>query len=102
MSNSITIYLDTVRKYRNKQEYRPVNRARTTYNGQYYEAVGDGDVERNLLSMLRDDKCPIDAQVHVLRDALPCYEPMPLYRWLGLDKDGNKLDRRPKQLRKDK
>jgi hypothetical protein len=63
----ITVQLDTVRKYRNPQEHRPVNRA--TCEG--YEAVGDGDVIRQVLQLYHTDNPHLQGKLRFVEET--CY-----------------------------
>jgi hypothetical protein len=74
----ITVELDTVRKYRNTQEYRPVNRA--TCEG--YEAVGDGDVIRQVLQLYHKDNPHFTGKVQVRRGDMLCFVITSLNQWL--------------------
>ena len=130
-SPSVTIYLDTVKKQgRSKSEWRDVNRAYTTYEGQFLSRTGDGWVLMNLLKDMFDLNPANNPQVHVLRmltrkeeegkkcegsyrgvvtsgrdapkeDFHPCFVPQSLYSWLGLDEGGNKIDNRPENFKVD-
>jgi len=100
--------------------------AYTTYEGQFLSRTGDGWVLMNLLKDLFDLTPTINPQVHVLRMSTrekgegekcedsdrgvitsgdksyyPCFVPQSLYSWLRLDEDGNKVDNRPENLRRD-
>ena len=74
----ITVELDTVRKYRNPQEHRPVNRA--TCEG--YEAVGDGDVIRQVLQLYHTNNPQFTGQVEVRRGDMLCFVTTSLNQWL--------------------
>lgn len=94
------VVLDTVRKDTNKSEWRHVNRASTTLpDGTYLEEVGDGYILNKLLRVLLENKVPISAYIEVRRGDTPTFRPMPLFRWLGLGPDGEKIDNRPEQLK---
>ena len=74
----ITVKLDTVRKYRNTQEYRPVNRATC----ESYEAVGDGDVIRQVLQLYHTDNPQFIGQVEVRRGDMLCFVIASINQWL--------------------
>ena len=97
MVECVVIILDTVKVHSNKSEWRPVNRASTTYQGCYLEESGDGEVIKKLLSRLyTENKCPITAYVEVRRGETPIFKSMPLKDWLFPP------DRRPEHLKKEK
>jgi len=80
----IIVQLDSVKKWRNTQEWRPVNRASITYNGQYMEEVGDHSVIVSLLKALtRNHSPPCTAQVEVRRGEVPVFLTMPLKQWVN-------------------
>lgn len=74
----ITVRLDSVRRYRNTQEYRPVNRARI---GDDIEVIGDGKIIHRALEMARLAGASIEAPVVVLRGETTCFREMPLKSW---------------------
>jgi hypothetical protein len=87
VSDHIIIQLDSVKKYRNKSEWRPVNRASTTYKDTYIEVVGDGHVILQILDRLYTFyNCPITAYVEVRRGEMPVFKSMPLNQWLFPEK----------------
>ena len=124
-NTSVHIVLTTVKKQgRSKSEWRDVNRAYTTYEGQFLSRTGDGWVLMNLLKDLFDLNPTINPQVHVLRmltreegeggkcegsnrgvesnsreGSYPCFVPQSLYSWLRLDENGNKIDKRPENFK---
>ena len=77
-NQKITVQLDTVRKYRNSIEYRPIGRARS--DG--YEVVGEGAFIRSMLKNMYADGAPIEATVQVFRGDTLCFRPMPLKSWV--------------------
>ena len=73
----ITVRLDAVRKYRNKSEYRTVQRARCND----IEVIGDGPVIRRVLHQVHEAGVPIDAVVEVYRGETLCFRRMTLETW---------------------
>ena len=103
--NPIVIHMDSVKKYRNKSEWRPVNRAILTWtdpsgNTTTMEKIGDGFLIRLLLRDFHEDFPQINAQVEVWRGDTLCFVRCPLFQWLRVDEDGNKIDNRPKHLKR--
>jgi hypothetical protein len=87
MDDVIIVQLDSVRKYRNQHEWRPVNRAYATHNGEYLEEVGDHRIIHSLLkSIYSRDPAQIRAIVDVRRGDVPCFVPAPLKQWLFPEK----------------
>jgi len=76
--NFIDIHLDTVKKYRNASEYRPVGRAR--WND--IEEVGDGYIIKSLCRRIAAENPQISGHVRVFRGDMLCFEPSPLKTWL--------------------
>lgn len=76
----ITVHLDTVRRYRNKHEYREVGRARSSH----HEVVGEAALLRPLLKKIHADGAPIEAIVEVFRGDTLCFRPAPLKAWIFL------------------
>ena len=99
---TVTVYLDSLKKHRNTKEYTTIPRAYTTYKGKYYEAVGYGEVIKNLLYILVEEKADINTQVEVMRGDTSCFALMAIKRWLSMDDCGRKIDRRPTNLKKGK
>lgn len=94
---TIRINLDSVRKYRNTKEWRPVNRATATFRGKTYERTGDGYNIRLLCRDLLGDFPQISEQVEVWRGDTPCFAEMPIKSWA----EGKALKgRQPEQFRK--
>ena len=105
--NPIVIHLDSVKKHRNKSEWRTVNRAILTWtdpsgNATTMEKIGDGSLINLLLRGFHGNFPQVNAQVEVYRGDTLCFVTCPLFHWLGLDEDGNKIDNRPEQLKREK
>ena len=105
MNEPLIIHLDSVKKWRNKNEWRPVNRAILTWtdpsgNTTTMEKIGDGSLINLLLRDFHEDFPQINAQVEVYRGDTLCFVTCPLFQWLGLDEDGNKVDKRPEHLKR--
>ncbi|MEL6596286.1 MAG: hypothetical protein AAFQ47_10140 [Pseudomonadota bacterium] len=75
MTDTIRIDLDTVRVYRNSQEYRPMNRARSSLG---HEIKGDGPIISELASILREENPSFDGHLEVYRGDILCFIPMAL------------------------
>jgi hypothetical protein len=75
MTNTIRIDLDTVRVYRNKSEYRPMNRATSSLG---HVIKGDGPIISKLASILRAENPQFEGLLEVYRGDTPCFIPMPL------------------------
>lgn len=75
MTDTIRINLDAVRVYRNKNEYRPIQRARSSLG---HEIKGDGPIVSKLASILRAENPQFDGLLEVYRGDTPCFIPMPL------------------------
>lgn len=75
----LTITLDTIRKQRNANEWRHVNRASC---GEY-EQTGDGNNIVNLCRDLIDAGHPVDTPVDVVRGSTKCFETSTLGRWIN-------------------
>ena len=73
----ITVQLDAVRKYRNAQEYRTVNRARIGD----IEEIGDGRVVLKALKRVSENGARSDALVEVLRGDTTCFKLRTLKSW---------------------
>lgn len=74
-SQTIRIYLDAVRVYRNKSEYRSVPRALSSLG---HEIVGDGPIISRLAALLRHENPGFQGQLEVYRGDTPCFHPTPL------------------------
>lgn len=86
----LTIKLDTVKKARGTQEWRPVNRAR--FRG--LEEVGDGFVLMKLMAtILQVFPTQNRSLVYVYRGDTLCFNPIPLEDWF-------KKREQPPQLKK--
>lgn len=92
MTDTIRIYLDTVRVYRNKSEYRPMNRARSSLG---HEIKGDGFIVSKMASILRAENPHFDGLLEVYRGETLCFVPVPL-------KTAFLKGPQPKNLRKEK
>lgn len=77
-NNTITIRLDTVRKYRNASEYRLIGRARS--GG--LEVVGDGRLIRKILQQRHAAGASLEATVEVFRGETLCFVRAPLKSWV--------------------
>ena len=102
--NPIVVHMDSVKKYRNKSEWRPVNRAILTWTDPSgstttMEKIGDGSLISLLLRDFHEDFPQINAQVEVYRGDTLCFVRCPLFQWLRLDEDGNKIDNIPEHLK---
>jgi hypothetical protein len=86
-----TIYLDSVRKYRNEKEYRPVNRARWGD----LESVGDGNNLKNIARLMLE--AGVTGSVDVYRDKTPVFLGVPL---TDMAKDSIGRGPQPEQLKK--
>jgi hypothetical protein len=86
MTATIDIYLDTVKKTRGSQEWRPVNRATTIYLGETYTNIGDGTIIMNLLRELVEAGCDKATVVKVWRGTTPIFVPFTISSWV--DKKG--------------
>lgn len=75
MTETIRIDLEEIRVYRNKNEYRPVGRARTSLG---HEITGDGSKLAKLASILREENPDFNGLLEVYRGATLCFIPMPL------------------------
>ena len=86
----MVIQLDTVKKWRNNHEWRPVNRAR--FRG--LEEVGDHDVLTKLMAtILQVFPTQNRSLVYVYRGDTLCFNPIPLEDWF-------KKKEQPPQLKK--
>jgi len=72
----IRVDLDTVKKYRNKQEWRPVQRARILSHD--LEVVGDGPIIKHVCKLFTEKYPQIDAYVEVFRGDTCCFEKTPI------------------------
>lgn len=88
---NVKCYLDSIRKYRNKQEYRTVDRI--TCPEFKLEISGDGEIVKQMASLLHENKCDINRGYEVLRDGTLCFVLHPLKSWV------EKEDRRPEWLK---
>lgn len=77
----IDIQLDTVRTYRNAQEYRDIPRA--SWKGM--QVASDGWVIKLLCKQIADANPQIKGHVRVFRHDIPVFNPMPLKQWLKRD-----------------
>lgn len=75
---TIRVELDAVRKYRNTQEWRNVQRASALWEGKRYEAVGDGWVIRELCIQLLAAAAPENATLEVWRGSTPVFRSYPI------------------------
>jgi len=80
MTKEIRIDLDSVTKWRNKNEYRNVPRARCEEFD--LEVVGDGRIVQRLAKKLYEEKGQIDATLVVFRGVTPCFTPTPIKTWV--------------------
>ena len=101
----ITITLDAVIKRRGKSEWREVNKASLSFllpDGSLFqtERVGDGALIKALLADFHEKYPRINAQVEVLRGDTPVFVRCPVFQWLGMDGEGNKMDKRPEHLKR--
>ena len=67
-----TIYLDSVIKWRNTQEYRPVSRA----SWRHLESVGDGDNLKIVARLMVEEG--VTGYVDVYRDKTPVFLGVPI------------------------
>ena len=91
----IVVRLDSVKKYRNKEEYHSIPRASCEFDGISYEHSSWGEVIRPLLRKLPLNKAQFGGQVVVLRggttsetsdgpeSTVICFEPTKLDSWLN-------------------
>lgn len=74
-TNSFRIDLDAVRVYRNKNEYRTTQRARSSLG---HEIIGDGFIVTQMAGMLRSENPLFEGLLEVFRGDTPCFAPIPL------------------------
>ena len=86
-----TIYLDSVIKWRNAQEYRPVNRA----SWKHLESVSDGDNLKIIARLMLEEG--VTGEVDVYRDKTPVFYSVPLE---DMAKGSIGRGPQPEQLRK--
>lgn len=79
---TLTINLDSIEKWKSKQEYTTMQRASCTYNGQYYEYVSNGALVKPLLQAVAKQNGPISGLVEVLRGDTTCFHLAPIESWL--------------------
>ena len=91
----IVVRLDSVKKYRNREEYHSIPRASCKFEGVSYEHIAWGEVIRPLLRKLPLNKAQFGGQVVVLRggttsetsdgpeSAVICFELMSVANWLN-------------------
>ena len=85
------VYLDSVIKWRNAQEYRPVNRA----SWKHLESVGDGDNLKFIARLMLEEG--VTGEVDVYRDETPVFLSVPLE---DMAKGSIGRGPQPEQLRK--
>lgn len=74
-TNSIRTDLDAIRVYRNKSEYRTIQRARSSLG---HEIIGDGFIVAQLAETLRSENPLFEGLLEVFLGDTPCFTPMPL------------------------
>ena len=80
MAEPIKVYLSSEPKWRNGQEYRPVNVAEC----EGFKSVGDGaNIVYVLNSIYEANKSQISRLVEVYRGDTLCFHPAPLKTWLS-------------------
>ena len=91
----IVVKLDSVKKYRNREEYHSIPRASCEFDDVSYEYSGWGEVIRPLLRKLPLNKAQFGGQVVVLRggttseasdgpeSTVICFEPATVTNWLN-------------------
>lgn len=92
-SMNYKIQLDSVKKHRNKQEYRYVPRA----TWQDMEVVGDNNIISRLCHQISLRFSCDSGTVEVFREGTPVFNPMPLKTWLKSDPFAGE---QPEHLRK--
>lgn len=75
---TINVQYDSVRKYRNKHEWRPVGRATAEWGGHRFEAIGDHDVRKDLAKQLLAAGAPENAMLDVWRGSMPIFSRLPI------------------------
>lgn len=89
----LIIQLDTFRKHRNPQEYRPINRARC----EGLEHYGDGDNIAGIAKSLIAADYPPNQTACVLRGSTECFGAQTISEWAS----GGSKGERPAHLRKE-
>lgn len=90
---TLIIQLDSVRKHRNPQEWRPVNRA----SCEGLEHSGDGDNIAGIAKMLLACDYPPNQAACVIRGSTVCFEAQSLEKWAS---GGVARGEQPEHLRK--
>lgn len=98
----LIIDLDTVRKDRNKQEYRYVNRARVISHN--LEEVGDGRIIDKIVTQLLELYPDGDMMLYIYREGMQVFNPMFLSEWFkkGDIPENFKLSSQERLTKKDK
>ncbi len=79
----ISITLDSICRYSNNKEYRNINRASCTYNGEYYESVSDDNNIRKLIALMPCTEDHYSAIVSISRRGTKVFEDTTLKAWLN-------------------
>jgi hypothetical protein len=82
----ISIELDSVCRYSTSKEYRNINRASCTYNGDYYESVSDDNNIRKLIALMPCTEAHSSAIVSISRRGTKVFEDTTLKAWLNPQK----------------
>jgi len=80
MTKEIRIDLDSVKKWRNNQEYYTLPRARCEEFD--LEEVGTGRIIKRLAKRLYEEKGQIEASLVVFRGVTLCFTPAPIKSWV--------------------
>jgi hypothetical protein len=88
--NTIRIEIDEVKKYRNRQEYHTLLRARLGD----LEVINPDSVIKPILKLFHEKNPGFNPIVEVYRGDTPCFMPMALNSWLFPP------DRRPEQFKR--
>lgn len=90
----VSCYLDSVRKYRGKEEYHTIPRITCPeYN---LSIEGHGLIVKKMALLLAENKCPINRVYAVYRGETLAFTKTTLKQWVFQE------DRRPEQLKKAK
>jgi len=89
---NIIVELTTEKKYRNKSEYKTVQKA--TCDEFDASTTGNGTIIKDLALILHEKKCDISRMFEVRRGTTLVFELVPLKRWI------EKRDNRPVWLHK--